>query len=155
MDLEELKALMTEMERQGIKKLEMKDERGVEIKLERETAPEHVRELGTYARKPEEAARLPSSPLLKEEAASGEKKGADYVTSPMVGTFYGSPSPEEPPFVKVGDTVEEDTVICIIEAMKVMNEVKAGKKGRIGSILVNNAHPVDFGTKLFELVGGS
>ena len=69
----------------------------------------------------------------------------------MVGTFYSSPSPEAPPFVKVGDMVNEDTVVCIIEAMKVLNEVKAGKKGKVKSSLIENAQPVEFGTKLFAL----
>ena len=69
--------------------------------------------------------------------------------SPMVGTFYSSPSPDDPPFVNVGDEVKKDTVVCIIEAMKVMNEVKAGKSGKIKKVFVDNAHPVEFGTQLF------
>ncbi|HJZ12173.1 MAG TPA: biotin/lipoyl-containing protein, partial [Acidobacteriota bacterium] len=73
-------------------------------------------------------------------------------TSPMVGTFYTSPSPDDPVFVKVGDRVEEDTIICIIEAMKVMNEVKAGMKGQVAEVLIENAHPVEFGTKMFLII---
>ncbi len=74
-----------------------------------------------------------------------------YVSSPMVGTFYSSPSPEDPHFVKVGDRVEKHTVICIIEAMKVMNEVKAGVAGTVAEVLVENGQPVEFGTKLFRI----
>ena len=74
-----------------------------------------------------------------------------YVTSPMVGTFYNTPSPEDPVFVKPGDKVEKHSVVCIIEAMKVMNEVKAGVSGTIVEVLVENGHPVEFGTKLFRV----
>lgn len=74
-----------------------------------------------------------------------------YITSPMVGTFYSSPSPEDPPFVKPGDQVEKGSVVCIIEAMKVMNEIKAGITGTIVEILVENGHPVEFGTKLYRV----
>lgn len=74
-----------------------------------------------------------------------------FVTSPMVGTYYSSPSPEQPVFVKVGDRIEEHTVVCIIEAMKVMNEVKAGVKGTVVEILVDNTQPVEFGAKMFRV----
>ena len=70
----------------------------------------------------------------------------------MVGTFYTSPSPDDPVFVKVGDRVDENTVVCIIEAMKVMNEVKAGASGVIAEICIDNAHPVEFGTKMMRIV---
>jgi acetyl-CoA carboxylase biotin carboxyl carrier protein len=69
----------------------------------------------------------------------------------MVGTFYSSASPGQPPFVKVGDRVEENTVICIIEAMKVLNEVKAGKKGTVAEVLIENTQPVEFGSKMFRI----
>lgn len=75
-----------------------------------------------------------------------------YVTSPMVGTYYASPSPEDAHFVKVGDKVEKHTVVCIIEAMKVMNEVKSGHAGTVAEILVENGQPVEFGTKLFRII---
>ena len=74
-----------------------------------------------------------------------------FVTSPVVGTFYTSQAPGEPPFVRVGDTINEDTVVGIIEAMKVMNEVKAGIKGIVAEVLIDNAHPVEFGTHLFRV----
>lgn len=74
-----------------------------------------------------------------------------FVTSPMVGTFYAAPSPEDPFFVKVGDKIDKNTVVCIIEAMKVMNEVKAGQTGTVAEVLVESGHPVEFGTKLFRI----
>ncbi len=89
----------------------------------------------------------------KGERGGGRKVEADgkYVTSPMVGTYYASPSPDAAVFVKVGDRVEEHTIVCIIEAMKVMNEVKAGTSGTIAEILLDNAQPVEFGTKLLRI----
>lgn len=82
---------------------------------------------------------------------SEKEDTARYIKSPMVGTFYGAPSPDQAAFVKQGDFVKEDTVVCIIEAMKVMNEVKAGVSGKIQDILVSNSRPVEFGTKLFRI----
>ena len=73
------------------------------------------------------------------------------ITSPIVGTFYLAPSPDAPPFVKPGDKVGPETVVCIVEAMKVMNEVKAELSGVIRRILVENGTPVEFGQPLFEM----
>ncbi len=73
------------------------------------------------------------------------------IDSPIVGTFYEAPAPDAKPFVKAGDEVNEDTVVCIIEAMKVMNEIKAEKRGRVRKALVENTQPVEFGQPLFEL----
>ena len=98
--------------------------------------------------------KFSSLPLLKEEKITVSEKKENkedqyFVLSPMVGTFYTASSPDQPPFVKKGDKVEEDTVVCIIEAMKVMNEVKAGKAGVIKEVLAENAQPVEFASKLF------
>ena len=82
-------------------------------------------------------------------AAEAEPPGSITVVSPMVGTFYRSPKPDADHFVEVDDSVEEDTTLCIIEAMKVMNEIKAEHKGRIAKILVENGEPVEFGQPLF------
>ena len=73
------------------------------------------------------------------------------IDAPIVGTFYRSPSPDAPAFVKVGDTVSADTTVCIIEAMKVMNEIKAEKAGVVKEILVENGQPVEYGQPIFVL----
>lgn len=91
-----------------------------------------------------------SSALLQTEDKKSEAPGI-FITSPMVGTFYASPSPDEPHFVKVGDRVEKGAVVCIIEAMKVMNEIKAQVSGTVVEILADNGHPVEFGSKLFRI----
>ena len=83
--------------------------------------------------------------------AESEEETGETINAPMVGTFYAAPAPDQPPFVKVGDTVTPDTVVCIIEAMKVMNEIKAEQSGVIKKILAENAQPVEFGQPLFVI----
>ncbi len=82
---------------------------------------------------------------------AGEEPSGPTINSPMVGTFYRAPGPNDPIFVKEGDRVTEDTTVCIIEAMKVMNEIKAETKGTIVRVLVDDATPVQYGEPLFEI----
>jgi acetyl-CoA carboxylase biotin carboxyl carrier protein len=98
---------------------------------------------------PSVAASAPSAAAPAEEAASD----ADLfiVKSPIVGTFYEAPSPGIPPFVKVGDTVKEGQVLCIIEAMKLMNEIEAEVSGSVAKIFVANGSPVEYGMSLFGI----
>ncbi len=84
-------------------------------------------------------------------AAAAPAENLREIVSPMVGTFYESPSPESPAFVKAGQRVTEDTVVCIVEAMKVMNEIKAEVKGEIVEMLAESGKPVQFGQPLFRL----
>ena len=74
-----------------------------------------------------------------------------YVKSPIVGTYYESPSPGSPPFIKVGDTIKEGQVLCIVEAMKLMNEIEADASGEVVKILVTNGQPVEYGMPLFAI----
>lgn len=87
-------------------------------------------------------------------AAVAAVEGGQFITSPMVGTFYVSGSPDSPPFVKVGDQVGPDTVVCIIEAMKVFNEIPAECSGKISALLIENGAAVEFGQKLFRVDKG-
>lgn len=152
MELKRIKDLMAAMTRHGMKKLSIV-ENGFEIKLERETAqstPIYAEHPTYHVEHPRlQKNDIPTSlnPLMPQK----ETPAGTFVTSPMVGTFYTTPAPDEPDFVKVGDVVEADTVVCIIEAMKVMNEVKAGVSGKVAEILVDNSHPVEFGTKLYRI----
>ncbi len=95
--------------------------------------------------------QLPPAPQSEAhaEAQPSPQEHLSEVTSPMVGTFYRSPSPGAEPYVSVGTEVEADTVVCIIEAMKVMNEIKAEVSGRIVEILVEDVEPVEYGQVLF------
>ena len=90
------------------------------------------------------------APAAPAESAAPVAEGEE-ITSPMVGTFYRKPSPDDPDFVNVGDVVSEGQTICIIEAMKVMNEIKAEKSGTITEICVDDATPVQFGDALFRV----
>jgi acetyl-CoA carboxylase biotin carboxyl carrier protein len=90
-----------------------------------------------------------SKPSLTKEAAPEE--GLHMVRSPIVGTFYESPTPGSPPFVKAGDTVEAGQVLCIVEAMKLMNEIEADMAGEIVKKLVNNGQPIEYGQELFAI----
>jgi len=90
----------------------------------------------------------PAAPAVQETERSGSGRE---IVSPMVGTFYRAASPESPPFVDVGKEVTEETVVCIIEAMKVMNEIKAETKGVIAEIVAESGKPVQFGQVLFRL----
>ncbi|MFW5893521.1 MAG: acetyl-CoA carboxylase biotin carboxyl carrier protein [Verrucomicrobiota bacterium] len=85
------------------------------------------------------------------QAQAAEETSAKTIDSPIVGTFYEAPAPGSAAFVSVGDEVDEETVVCIVEAMKVMNEVKAECKGRIKKRLVENAQPVEYGQPIFEI----
>ena len=84
-------------------------------------------------------------------APGGDEAGFAYVKSPMVGTFYRSPSPDSPAFVDTNSKVEEKTVVCIIEAMKIMNEIQAEVRGTIVEVLVENGQPVEYGQRLFKV----
>lgn len=150
MKLEEIKDLMQFLEKGSLHKIVIK-KGDFELQLEK-APPCRV-----------EAMPAPSvhhAAPAKQEAAEDHKaakpataaKPGKYVTSPMVGTFYSSAAPDQPPFVKVGDRVQENTVVCIIEAMKVMNEVKAGAAGVVAEIMVDNTRPVEFGTKIMRIV---
>ena len=162
MDLKQIKELMTAMERAGIKKLTIKQKGGDEVHLERQDEnPSQSQNPVTfyppvYAHPPAREAEGPARPHAQkaphEEKEQKLEKSGKFVNAPLVGTYYAAASPEDPHFVKVGDRVEENTVVCIIEAMKVMNEVKAGISGTVAEILAENAHPVEFGTKLFRIV---
>ena len=94
---------------------------------------------------------IPVPQATAVSAASPPPTDTEAIETPMVGTFYRSPAPDAAPYVEVGDTVGEDTVVCIVEAMKVMNEIKAGLRGTIAEVLVENAQPVEFGQPLFRV----
>jgi acetyl-CoA carboxylase biotin carboxyl carrier protein len=143
-DLKDIKAIIDLMQKNGLTAFEMEKD-GLRISLAKETgyAPAMA-----YAAPSAAAAAAPAAPAPAETpapAASGKE-----IPSPMVGTFYSSPSPESPSFVKAGQKVTPDTVVCIIEAMKVMNEIKAEVSGTITEVAAENGQPVQFGQALFR-----
>jgi acetyl-CoA carboxylase biotin carboxyl carrier protein len=100
---------------------------------------------------PAPVAVVPPAAVAVPPAAPAALSNLPQIVSPMVGTFYLSPSPDSPPYVSVGQDVQEDTVVCIIEAMKVMNEIKAETRGVIVEVLAQNGKPVEFGKPLFAV----
>lgn len=160
MDLKQIEKLMIAMGRNNMKRFSIKRE-GLELELEREVGG-GKQEVPLYDHRlfsgfsqerfiPSDSHKVVSD--HNESKAEGQKEPpGDFISSPLVGTFYCSPSPDSPPYVKPGDIVAEDTVVCIVEAMKVMNEVKAGMSGKIVEMLITNGDPVQYGSKLFRIV---
>lgn len=147
MKWEEIKELIRHLESGKLKKIVYK-KGDFELQLEKEEAAK------VFVEKHE----VPAHPVAHSPVSHGAKggrkeseEGGNYVTSPMVGTFYSAPGIGEEPFVKVGQKVTEQTVVCIIEAMKVMNEVKAGVSGVVAEVLAENGGPVEFGTRLMKI----
>jgi acetyl-CoA carboxylase biotin carboxyl carrier protein len=165
-ELKHIKELMTAMSRTGIKKIHLR-ENEFELTLERggnetrgneqavDYSEEHPKHYPSFTRIDQPLVRgadMPASFLSNLTAeVPKEDKTQVFVTSPMVGTFYTAASPDDAPFIRVGDKVEKGTIVCIIEAMKVMNEVKANVTGTVSEVLVETAQPVEFGTKLFRI----
>ncbi len=148
-DLKEIKAIIDLMKKHDLSVFEIEKE-GFRLKLEKGPSTQAA------------AAALPAAAGLAEAAPAApettpaalkaiESVPLREILSPMVGTFYRSASPDVPPFVDVGKTVTEDTVVCIIEAMKVMNEIKAETSGIITEVLAENGKPVQFGQVLFRV----
>jgi acetyl-CoA carboxylase biotin carboxyl carrier protein len=152
MDIEEIRKLLDElaafMKKNELAELEL-DIDGAEVKLKKAGSQVHHQVITSA---PLHAAPGPASAASASPAPEAEHPGAIKVVSPMVGTFYRSPKPDAEHFVEVGDEVDEDSVLCIIEAMKVMNEIKAEHKGRIAKIMVENGEPVEYGQPLFLIV---
>lgn len=161
MENKQIKDLMAAMEKTGSTRVRIV-KGDVEVEIERAVevvaVPAPVAAAPAVAAPPPAApaavAPSPLSPAAATDAsgqAAVETDNSIFVTSPIVGVFYGTPSPDDPPFVAPGERVEPDTVVCIIEAMKVMNEVKAGVSGVLKEALVDRGHPVEFGAKLFRV----
>jgi acetyl-CoA carboxylase biotin carboxyl carrier protein len=121
------------------------EENGVKVEVKRENGVAKVVS-DTHA-SPGGPSAAPATPAAASSAAS-EDDGLVAVTSPMVGTFYRSPSPDSPPFVDVGHTVKPGKTVCIVEAMKLFNEIEAETAGTVVKILVENGKPVEYGQKL-------
>jgi len=145
-DNKRIKELSKLMDKLGLRRLAFKDKEG-EIELEKAGAAPVI----THGHPPHLApsASHPSHPVTPQETAP--KAEGKAIKSPLVGTFYVASGPGEAPFVKVGDSVTPDTVVGIVEAMKVMNEIKAGIAGRITERVVEDGQPVEFESPLFRI----
>ena len=157
MEFKQIKELIAMVEKGRVDRIRVKEKDGFELEVERKPEMHHAPVVSYPTFEPPHKFHAHGTPPYKghlpEESLSSEKPmDGKFITAPLVGTLYQAPSSDDSPFVKVGDRVDENTVVCIIEAMKVMNEVKAGVSGTIAEILVSNGHPVEFGTKLIRIV---
>ena len=100
---------------------------------------------------PSAAPQMASAPAAAAAATDADDGNFEYIKSPTVGTFYSKPKPESPTFVKVGDTVSADTIVCLVEAMKMFNEIPAGISGKVVACLVDNEEAVDVNKPLFKI----
>jgi acetyl-CoA carboxylase biotin carboxyl carrier protein len=150
MDLKDIKAIVDLMKKNSISEFEL-ERQEFKIRLKRSAnGGSHPEEFPAPIYLP------PGTPLPTQMATAASHAGVVTtgeveIKSPMVGTFYRAPSPEAGNYVEIGAEVQPDTVVCIIEAMKVMNEIKAEVRGVITQLLVENAKPVEFGQPLFKI----
>ena len=155
MDIRKIKKLIELLEESGIAEIEIKEgEEAVRISrmpaggVVTQAAPPAVH-APAGAVSPSAAAAAAQAAAPAEALAPKPKSNEHVITAPMVGTFYGSPSPGAKAFVEIGDEIKVGQVLCIIEAMKMMNQIEADKAGRITSIMARNGDPVEFGQPLF------
>src|SRR5215213_1291259 len=160
-NMDELRELVTLLRDNGLAELELENE-GFRVRLRRDTpgvAPSHFTE--PSAPVPSVAATAPASaappasgpshPGTHATTEASQDQDLHIIPSPIVGTFYRSPSPSADPFVKIGSSVEPESVVCIIEAMKLMNEIQAEATGEVVKIYVENGQPVEYGQPLFGI----
>ena len=150
MDLKTIKQVVELMNSADLSEFELEEE-GLKRRLCRKTSATVVEYAAAHQAAAFAApATAPASPAKAAEAPV-EDKSIAIIKSPMVGTFYRAASPDSPPFVEVGAKVADETTVCIIEAMKVMNEIAAEQKGVITEVLVENGEPVEYGQPLFKI----
>lgn len=161
MDIRKVKKLIELLEESGIGEIEIKEgEESVRITRGVNAAhvPMHPGYAPAYAMAPPQAPPYPAAPPGPAPAAeampesAGSKSSGNLIKSPMVGTFYRSSSPSTPVFVEVGKTVKAGDVLCIVEAMKMMNQIEAEVSGTIEAVLVEDGEPVEFDQPLFSII---
>jgi acetyl-CoA carboxylase biotin carboxyl carrier protein len=149
MELEEINRIIDLMNAHGLSEFEL-EENGVRIMIKKGAAGPVIHTVQAVA--PPGMMPAESKPSAAPTAAAqAEKANIVEVKAPFVGTFYRAPSPDAEPYVQEGQEVNPETVLCIVEAMKVMNEIKAEVRGVVREILVENAHPVQYGQSLFKI----
>lgn len=154
MEFEKIKELMNQLNDSSLMDFELKLEDGFYIRMNKyKTAPQNV-VMETQSKNNVPTLPLTTSPEEQpiENVNSDAQKVGDIVNSPIVGTFYSSSSPTSPSFVKIGDIVNQGDTLCIVEAMKVMNEIKSPYSGRIEEILVKDEEMVEYSQPLFRIV---
>jgi acetyl-CoA carboxylase biotin carboxyl carrier protein len=152
MDIRKIKKLIELLEESGIAEIEIKEgEEAVRISRMPIGASAQLPQVTHLTPLPASSAppAAASEAAATESAAPKPKPNEHVITAPMVGTFYASPSPGAKPFVEIGDEIKVGQVLCIIEAMKMMNQIEADRAGRLASVMARNGDPVEFGQPLF------
>ena len=151
MDIRKVKKLIEMLEESNLEEIEIQEgEESVRLVKNKPYSPVPNESIYSDSSQTFEDVRLGNQEELTQEPSKDEELG-DFISSPMVGTFYGSASPGSKPFVSAGDHVSEGDVVCIVEAMKMMNEIKSEFSGKVLSINVENEQPVEYGQTLFEI----
>ena len=151
LNMDELRELAELFNEQGFTEFEFENE-NIRVRLSKLTsAPTTFSTSHTHA--PAHASAVASAPAASEAAAPAvsEDEGITKITSPIVGTFYRAPGPDKEPYVKEGSVVSPESVVCIVEAMKLMNEIQAETSGEIVKVYVENGQPVEYGQPLFGI----
>ncbi len=152
MEMKDIKRIIELMQGNDLTEFKMEEE-GFKINIKRSNGKESVSvtpaQMASMMMPQQAAAPVAPPPSAAPAPAAEPEEDLLEIKSPIVGTFYRSASPESDPFVQVGDSVEDESTVCIIEAMKVMNEIKADVKGVVKKIMVENATPVQYGQVLF------
>jgi len=148
MNLKEIKELITLMQEHNLTELEIERE-GLRVKLRKLPEGGLEQKIEAVPHTYEPARALPSAEEARPRPAEAAGKKLIEIKAPMVGTFYEAPSPESAPYIEVSSDIQVGTVLCIIEAMKLMNEIKSEVKGKIVEKLVENAQPIEYGQVLF------
>ena len=152
MDIRKVKKLIDLLDTSNVDEIEIHEgEESVRISRHRPLAPPMSAALAMPPQAPEIAARGGAPAAAAEPAPDDQLPAGHIITSPMVGTFYQAPSPGAKPFVDVGQRVQAGDTVCIIEAMKILNQIEADHSGIIGAILVENGQPVEYGQPLFVI----
>jgi acetyl-CoA carboxylase biotin carboxyl carrier protein len=151
MNLDNIEKLIRLMQQYELSELQVKD-KDVDFQARRGEKPGQPIVLSGPAY--QQAMQPAATSGMQPAAPAALDKNVKEITAPIVGTFYRAPSPEQAPYKEVGDRVNPDDVVCIIEAMKVMNEIKAGVAGKLKKIVVENASPVEYGQALFQVEVG-
>ena len=151
MDLRKIKKLMELLEESGIAEIEVKEgEESIKLSRNIGSPVTPVQQMIQQPMMPQQQAPQ-ATPQVQDKSDDSSNQNRNTVNSPMVGTFYASASPESKPFVTVGQSVKKGDTLCILEAMKMMNQVQAESNGKILEILVDNAEPVEFDQPLFVI----
>ena len=146
MEYDKIKQLMEDMEKSNIEELEIEFPEGMKISMKKNVAVAPVQQQ-VVAQQPTNIPVIQTTQPVEEEPKEEYKE----IKSPMVGTFYSKPSPDKEAFVKVGDKVKKGQVVCIIEAMKLMNEIEAEFDGEVVEVCLNDGDAVEYGKPLFKL----